>query len=46
MKKVLAVSVDEEIIDRISQEAVKRSFRNKSHLVEEAIKNFLETEDA
>jgi len=44
MKKVLAISVDEDIIDRISKEAIKRSFRNKSHFVEVAIQKFLEEE--
>lgn len=38
MKKVLPVSVDQETIDWITQELKKGRFRNRSHLVEDAIK--------
>ncbi len=42
MKKVFSISLDQETIDRIHKTAKKRAFRNKSHLVEEAILKFLE----
>jgi len=41
-KKVpIAVSVDEDLVSWISEESHKPEFRNRSHLVEEAIKQFL-----
>ena len=42
MKQVFTVSIDEELAARIRTKARDSSFRNKSHLVEEAIKRFLE----
>ncbi len=38
MKQVLPVSVDQETIDWITSEVKRGKFRNRSHLVEEAIK--------
>ena len=38
MKKILIVSLDEETISWIN--SYKENFRNKSHLVEEALKQF------
>jgi Arc/MetJ-type ribon-helix-helix transcriptional regulator len=41
-KKVpIAVSVDEDLAKWISDESEHSEFRNKSHLVEEAIREFL-----
>ncbi|MFC1691272.1 ribbon-helix-helix domain-containing protein [Nanoarchaeota archaeon] len=42
MKQVFTISIDEELVQKIRQTARKGLFRNKSHLVEEAIKRFLE----
>lgn len=42
IKQVFTVSLDEELVARIREMKGKGSFRNKSHLVEEAIKRFLE----
>lgn len=42
MKGVFTVSIDEELIQKIREHSRNSSFRNKSHLVEEAIKRFLE----
>jgi len=44
MKQVFTVSLDEETVRKIREFARKSSFRNKSHLVEEAVKKFLEKE--
>ena len=41
MKQVFTVSIDEELVQKIRVHARNSSFRNKSHLVEEAIKGFL-----
>jgi len=38
MKTILPVSVAKETIDWITEEVKKGRFRNRSHLVEEAIK--------
>lgn len=40
MKKPLPISIDEEMIGWIISEVEKGAFRNRSHLVEEAIKDF------
>ena len=40
MKKPFPVSLSVETIDWIGEEVKKGSFRNKSHLVEEALKDF------
>ncbi len=40
-KLPLAVSIDEDLANWISQQTEILHFRNKSHLVEEAIKEFL-----
>ncbi len=40
MKKALAVSLDKELIDWINSKANSKGFRNRSHLVEEAINKF------
>jgi len=42
MKKVVSVSVDEETLSKIDEKLKNSSFRNKSHLVEEAVKRFCE----
>ena len=42
MKQVLTTSIDEELVEKIKDHIKESSFRNKSHLVEEAIKKFLE----
>ncbi|MBS3115583.1 ribbon-helix-helix protein, CopG family [Candidatus Woesearchaeota archaeon] len=45
MKKIpFPVSIDEELAEKIKNEAEKKGFRNKSHLVETAIKKFFEEE--
>lgn len=41
MKQVFTVSLDEELVQRIRARTRESAFRNKSHLVEEAIKKFL-----
>ena len=38
MKKVVSISLDQETIEKIEDILNKDSFRNKSHVVEEAIK--------
>jgi metal-responsive CopG/Arc/MetJ family transcriptional regulator len=42
MKQVFTVSIDEELVQKIREHARISQFRNKSHLVEEAIKKFIE----
>ena len=42
MKQVFTISLDEELVQKIRDHSRTSSFRNKSHLVEEAIKQFLE----
>ena len=42
MKQVFTVSMDEELVVKIRKYSRESSFRNKSHLVEEAVKKFLE----
>ncbi|MBI2111907.1 ribbon-helix-helix protein, CopG family [Candidatus Woesearchaeota archaeon] len=42
MKQVFTISIDEELVQKIRDRAREGSFRNKSHLVEQAIKRFLE----
>ena len=42
MKQVFTISLDEELVQKIRDHSRNSSFRNKSHLVEEAIKKFLE----
>jgi len=42
MKKVFAVSLDEETIFKLEAFILKQNYRNKSHLVETAIKRLLE----
>jgi len=45
MKKIpLAISMDEDLAEWISRELENSEFRNKSHLVEQAIKDFLKEE--
>ena len=38
MKHIVSVSLDEETVDKIQEILRKSSFRNKSHVVEEAVK--------
>ncbi|MFH1063522.1 MAG: ribbon-helix-helix protein, CopG family [Candidatus Woesearchaeota archaeon] len=42
MKQVFTVSIDATLAEQVKQRASESEFRNKSHLVEEAIKRFLE----
>ncbi len=42
MKQVFTISIDEQLVQKIREHSRDSSFRNKSHLVEEAIKKFLE----
>tara|TARA_Y100000310_G_C20651154_1_gene799526 strand:- start:338 stop:466 length:129 start_codon:yes stop_codon:yes gene_type:complete len=41
MKQVFTISIDEELAVKIREQAKNSPYRNKSHLVEEAIKRFL-----
>jgi Arc/MetJ-type ribon-helix-helix transcriptional regulator len=41
MKQVFTVSMDEETVRKIREYARKSSFRNKSHVVEEAVLRFM-----
>jgi len=40
MKKAFPVSLEEDMIEWIKEEVSKGSFRNRSHLVEQALKDF------
>lgn len=40
MKKAFPVSLDEEMIGWILKEVKKGNYRNRSHLVEQALKDF------
>lgn len=42
MKQTFTISIDEALVQCIREKTRESSFRNKSHLVEEAIKQFLE----
>ena len=42
MKQVFTCSLSEDTVKKIREHARTRSFRNKSHLVEEAVLCFLE----
>ena len=42
MKQTFTVSIDEELVEKIRRVSRESAFRNKSHLVEEAVKRFLE----
>jgi metal-responsive CopG/Arc/MetJ family transcriptional regulator len=42
MKQVFTISLDEELAAKIREKTRELHFRNKSHLVEEAIIEFLE----
>ncbi len=42
MKKVVSISLDPETISKLEDALENTSFRNKSHLVEEAILRLLE----
>jgi|TARA_B100001964_G_scaffold58065_1_gene65744 metal-responsive CopG/Arc/MetJ family transcriptional regulator len=41
MKQIFTISIDEELVQKIREYARKSPFRNKSHLAEEAIKEYL-----
>lgn len=41
MKQVFTVSIDEGLVRKIREYSRNSTFRNKSHLVEEAIKRYL-----
>ena len=45
MKQVFTVSIDEELVAKIREYSRDSSFRNKSHLVEEAVKKFIEEQN-
>jgi len=42
MKQVFTISLDEELAAKIREKAREMHFRNKSHLVEEAIQKLIE----
>ena len=42
MKQIFTISIDEELVKKIRGTAKHSQFRSKSHLVEQAIKEFLE----
>ncbi|MBI2665013.1 ribbon-helix-helix protein, CopG family [Candidatus Woesearchaeota archaeon] len=42
MKQVFTCSLDEDLVQKIRERTRVSRFRNKSHLVEEAIRQFLE----
>ena len=44
-KVVFPISVSEELIEWIKKEAKKEKFRNRSHLVEQAINDFKKNPD-
>ena len=44
MKQVFTVSMDEKTVRKIREYTRKSSFRNKSHVVEEAVLRFMENE--
>jgi len=44
MKHVVSVSLDEETIVKIREMLRNSNYRNKSHVVEEAVKRFCENE--
>ena len=45
MKTKLSVTVDREIVDEIVSQIESGRFRNKSHLIEYAVKKLLEEEN-
>ncbi|MFH1064018.1 MAG: ribbon-helix-helix protein, CopG family [Candidatus Woesearchaeota archaeon] len=45
MKQVLTISLEEETARRVREFTRTSKFKNKSHVVEAAIKQFLEVED-
>ena len=45
MKQVFTVSIDEEVAAKVRAKAKQKPFRNKSHLVELALEEFLEEEE-
>ena len=45
MKKKLSITVDEDLIIKLDTLLKDGTFRNKSHVVEQAIKKFVEKED-
>lgn len=44
MKHVVSVSLDKSTIEKIQDILRKKNFRNKSHIVEEAVRKFWEGE--
>ena len=42
MKQVFTVSIDEKLVQKIRETTRNSMFRNKSHLVEEAVKRYIE----
>ena len=46
MKKAFSLSLEEDMIEWIKLEVTKGNFRNRSHLVEQAIKDFKNTVDS
>ncbi len=45
MKQVFTCSLDEQTVEKLRRFAKSSSFRNKSHVVEEALLKFLKEED-
>ncbi|HIH39311.1 TPA: ribbon-helix-helix protein, CopG family [Candidatus Woesearchaeota archaeon] len=41
MKTKLSISMDEELVKQIEKNLAEGSFRNKSHIIEYALKEFL-----
>jgi len=44
MRRKLSISINDEVVRKIDDLLVSGKFRNKSHIVEFALKTFLETE--
>ena len=44
MKQVFTISIDEELVQKIREATRNSMLRNKSHLVEEAVKKYIEDE--
>ena len=46
MKNKLSVTLNEEVVDEITKAISSGKFRNKSHVIEYAVKKLLEEENA
>lgn len=45
MKTKLSISLDENLLDKIDEELNSGKFRNKSHVIEYAVKRLMEKRD-